>query len=286
MNMMAHPIHVRTQLNFHLDDVPRYWFGGDAYATRFFDSICMLFPVGERSFISSIRPFRDQITDPALAEAVADFCQQEGQHGIQHSLYNDILIKQGTPAQEIIKQFSAWLEHRQMHQQQDIRLAITAALEHMTALMAEALFRSPDTMAKAHPNMRALLAWHSIEEMEHRAVAFDVLTKVVKISYRKRILAMSIIFPQFWRNALVHTDKMLAGDGFSRLERLNMARKTLPLFFGRHGILTRVLPEFRQYFRTDFHPNDIPMLEHYPNWLAEYNRSGDPIKAAEMMYKV
>ena len=48
MNMMAHPIHVRSHLDFHLDDVPKYWFGGDAYATRFFDSIAMLFPVGER----------------------------------------------------------------------------------------------------------------------------------------------------------------------------------------------------------------------------------------------
>lgn len=284
MNMMAHPIHVRSHLDFHLDDVPKYWFGGNVYATRFMDSICMLFPVGERSFISSIRPYRDQITDPELAQAAADFCMQEGQHGIQHSLYNEILIKQGTPAQEIIQQFSAWLEHRQMSQKQDLRLAITAALEHMTALMAEALFRSPDTMASAHPNMRALLAWHAIEEMEHRAVAFDVLTKVVKISYQKRILAMSIIFPQFWRNALVHTDKMLAGDGFNRLQRLNMARKTLPLFFGRHGIMTRVLPEFRQYFRPDFHPNDIPMLKQYPRWLEVYERTGSPLKAAEMMY--
>ncbi|GAC1373031.1 MAG: metal-dependent hydrolase [Aquirhabdus sp.] len=284
MNMMAHPIHVRTQLNFHLEDVPRYWFENNPYATRFFDSISMLFPVGERFFISSIRPFRAQIQDPVLVEAVADFCQQEGQHGIQHSLYNDILVKQGTPVLDIIKKFSKMLEHRQKTQQKDMQLAITAALEHMTALMAKAFFSEPQTMANAHPNMRALFAWHAIEEMEHRAVAYDVLTKVVKISYRKRILAMSIIFPRFWRDALVHTDIMLAGDGFNRLERLNMARKTLPLLFGRHGILTRVLPEFRQYFRTDFHPNDIPMLKHYPNWLEEYNRTGDPLKAAEKMF--
>jgi predicted metal-dependent hydrolase len=284
MNMMTHSIQVRNQLDFHLDDVPKYWFGGDAYATRFFDSISMLFPVGERFFISSIRPFRDQIQDPDLAEAVADFCQQEGQHGIQHSLYNDILVKQGTPVLDIIQKFSKMLQHREMTQKTDMQLAITAALEHMTALMAEAMFRTPEIMAKAHPNMRALLAWHAIEEMEHRAVAYDVLTKVVKINYRKRILAMSIIFPRFWRNALVHTDKMLAGDGFSRLQRLNMARKSLPLFFGRHGMMTRVLPEFRQYFRADFHPNDIPMLKQYPRWLEEYNRTGSPLKAAEMMF--
>ncbi|AXI04211.1 metal-dependent hydrolase [Aquirhabdus parva] len=282
--MFSHQIEVRSHLDFQLNEVPRFWFDNNPYATRLFDSISMLFPVGERFFISSIRPYRAQIQDPALAESVADFCKQEGQHGIQHTLYNDLLIQQGTPTAEIIDKFSERLEEIKKAAPLEMHLATTAALEHMTALMAEAMFSRPEIMANAHPNMRALLAWHAIEEMEHRAVAFDVLTKVVKTSYRKRVLAMTMVVPRFWRDALVHTDQMLKADGFSRLERLNMARKTLPLFFGRKGILTAVSNEFFQYYRRDFHPNDIPVLKHYPRWLSAFEASGDPIYASQQMY--
>src|SRR6202011_5293168 len=59
----------------------------------------------------------------------------------------------------------------------ELRLAVTVALEHYTAIMAENVFRD-GSLEQAHPTMRALLLWHAAEEIEHRAVAFDVLREV------------------------------------------------------------------------------------------------------------
>ncbi len=42
---------VRTQLDFKLDEIPRYWFGGDPFLTRMFDALSLTFPDGERYFI-------------------------------------------------------------------------------------------------------------------------------------------------------------------------------------------------------------------------------------------
>ena len=42
---------VRTKLDFRLDEVPRFWFGGDPFRTRIFDALSLTFPEGERYFI-------------------------------------------------------------------------------------------------------------------------------------------------------------------------------------------------------------------------------------------
>jgi predicted metal-dependent hydrolase len=81
---------VRTKLDFHLDQAPRFWFGGDPFRTRMFDALSLTFPDGERYFIECVRLFRDKINDPDLQERVADFIRQEAQHGIAHDrIWND-----------------------------------------------------------------------------------------------------------------------------------------------------------------------------------------------------
>ena len=59
------------------------------------------------------------------------------------------------------------------------RLAMTAALEHVTAIMAESSLSEGSPMEEvADPAMRELWDWHAAEEMEHKSVAFDVYRAV------------------------------------------------------------------------------------------------------------
>lgn len=235
---------VRTHLDFKLDQIPRFWFGGDPFKTRMFDALSLTFPDGERYFIQCVRLYREQITDPDLQQKVADFIKQEAQHGIAHDKMNQILIDQGMPVQRFTQHVNQRLGHALKRYPKQYNIAITAACEHLTALMADAFFSEKATMQDAHPFIRALFAWHSIEEMEHRDVAYDVMTKVAHTSNALRYSALALVTILMFGFTMQRANGLLKTDGFSVLERMRMATKGLPWFFGRQGILARLRPEY------------------------------------------
>ena len=94
-----------------------------------------------------------------------------------------------------------------------MKLAITAALEHYTATMAETLLSEPELQARfADQGLFRMWAWHAIEECEHKSVAFDVYKAVGgDEEMRRRALRMStlaLVFIAGWHTvAGVLTDR-------------------------------------------------------------------------------
>ncbi len=148
------------------------------FLTRMFDALSLTFPDGERYFIQSVRLFRDQIQDPDLKQRVADFIRQEAQHGIAHDKMNQVMKDQGMPVDQFIQRLNKVFKFELKYRSPQYNIAMTAAAEHLTALMAETFYGEKETLQDAHPYVRALFAWHAIEEMEHRDVAFDVMQQV------------------------------------------------------------------------------------------------------------
>lgn len=59
------------------------------------------------------------------------------------------------------------------------RLALVAAVEHITAFLGNWILNSPGLdIAGADERMLDLLRWHGAEEVEHRSVAYDVFMHV------------------------------------------------------------------------------------------------------------
>ncbi|WP_296283235.1 metal-dependent hydrolase [uncultured Acinetobacter sp.] len=276
---------VRTHLDFKLDQIPRFWFGGDPFKTRMFDALSLTFPDGERYFIQCVRLYREQITDPDLQQKVADFIKQEAQHGIAHDKMNQILIDQGMPVQRFTQHVNQRLGHALKRYPKQYNIAITAACEHLTALMADAFFSEKATMQDAHPFIRALFAWHSIEEMEHRDVAYDVMTKVAHTSNALRYSALALVTILMFGFTMQRANGLLKTDGFSILERMKMAAKGLPWFFGRQGILARLRPEYLDWYTAHFHPSQHPIIHQYQTFVDELAKTNDPILAGEAFWQ-
>lgn len=281
------PIIVRKNLDFGLteDDIPKYWMAGDAFKTRVMDAVQSTFPDGERYFISSVRAFREDIEDPELRSEVKDFMSQEGQHGIVHTDFNARLGRQGIAIDKFTENTKSITNKRLKRYSAGYNVALTAALEHFTAMMADLFFAEKEMLAGADQRVRAMFAWHAIEEMEHKAVAYDVMQKVAKVGYFKRTLAMTHATLSFTLFTLIAPWFMLGMDGYSVPKRLGMYAKNLGWLLGlRKGIIGRMLPMIFKYYKPGFHPNHIPSVHNYPDWSESYSKEQDPIAAAETMY--
>lgn len=275
----------REKLAFGLDDsVPRWWFAGDAYKTRVVDGFQLTFPDGERYFINSVRKFRDGVQDPALKQDVKSFIRQEGQHGMQHMNFNQLLKRQGVPVEAILKYERQALEVMENFFSPRFNLALTTAFEHFTALLADAFFANKATLEGADERVKALLGWHAIEEMEHRHVAFDVYVQSAKGGYFMRIGAMTLASAMVLVAIFRLSDILLSVDGFSRRQRLAMHLKNLPWMFGRKGLLSRMIPKIARYYDPRFHPSKEKDLHNYGAWLQAWNETGDPLQASRALY--
>lgn len=273
----------RERLDFKLDQgLPRFWNGGDPYKTRFFDAMSLTFPIGERYFISTVRAYRDDIKDPKLAAEVKDFIRQEAQHGMVHAQFNDMLAEQGMAVrwtERFLDRKFKWQSHRWS---KAFNLSYTAAAEHMTAMMCTTFVQRPDIFKNADQRMAAIYAWHSIEEIEHKAVAFDVLTKVAKANYFTRIAGLiyfSIEYPigNWWG-----VNQMLKADGFGAWARAKMLLKGAWWLYKPGGVFMPVLGYYLSYFKPGFHPWQHKEMHRYEAWVEAYEKTGDPIKASEV----
>lgn len=261
---MSKMIHPRTP-DLDLDaDIPRHWFGGNALATHLVNGVNLLFPAGERFFVRSVRHYLDKIEDdPTLRDQVKGFFGQEGRHANAHERFFKVLNAQGYSVDRFLAVYEriayGFLEPSFGP---EMRLSVTVALEHFTAILAENALRER-LLDHAHPSLQKLLFWHAAEEIEHRAVAFDVLKKV-NPSYALRMsgLALATVsLAAFWVAAMilfVRQDRALGGKRAGREVRQ----------MGEHGSIGKRVfwRGILEYARRDFHPsqNDTsPLAEAY-----------------------
>ena len=236
------------------DGVPRHWFAGSVFATQMANGLNLVFPLGERFFVRSVRHFANQIDDPQLQEDIRGFMGQEVRHGMEHEHFFEVLEAQGYDVKRFLRIYEriafGYIEPLATPK---LRLAATVALEHMTASFAERAFASGVLEKHVHPTMRDLLLWHAAEEIEHKSVAFDVLQKVAP-GYALRVAGLVVATSTlvgFWMLATV---MLLAQEKDLDFRRLAKERREAKAR-GQLG-LGDIARAFRTYLRRDFHPND------------------------------
>jgi len=233
------------------------WNGGSVHVSQFMNTLSIVFPVGERFFIQSVRNYRDRITDPELKKAVTAFIGQEAMHGREHEEYNEALFARVPAAARFEKIVAGLLGAIQRHTPKSSQLSATIALEHFTAILADGLLKQPEVLEKADPRFAALWKWHALEETEHKAVAFDVWEAVMgrgPRAYVERAGGLVLATVIFWSMVFPAYLAVLRSEG--RLADLKGWGEFYQHGFGRVGFLRKRIGAWFDYFRPDFHPWD------------------------------
>lgn len=264
----------RLDFVFHANE-KRYWYKDSAFLTTFLATLSSLFPEGESFFVESVRNYRTLITDPILKAQVAGFIGQEAMHTKEHQALNDAIVKQGFPVDKLDRDAGKLLHLAQKILPKSMQLAVTTALEHYTAILAEQLLTEPDLSADVSPKFRELWQWHALEESEHKTVAFDVLRQVNN-SYLLRAGTMVPVTLIFFAVIFVFHLRLLAAE--RALFNIGDNLRGINYLFGRKGLFIRLTPKFLDYFKPSFHPLDHDTTALLEEWREKLFGENGPLR--------
>ncbi|QXI32362.1 metal-dependent hydrolase [Pseudomonas promysalinigenes] len=231
------------------------WFGGDRLRTIIANALSIPLPSGERMFIRALRQYFEAIEDPQLREEVKIFFKQESSHTQEHVKYNRWVCQhRGYDLAQVEAPYKDHNEYLCDFAEPRLLLATTVCMEHLTAIVSHLLISEPGWLSEAKPAVRDFWLWHSVEEIEHKAVAFDVYRQLVgDKSYLDEIMRRTVI--QLAQNLRFTVCQMFLMEG----GRPRDARKwldTSPFLQGECGLLAAINAHIEDFYRADFHPWD------------------------------
>jgi uncharacterized protein len=232
----------------------RWWLGGNPYGSALYDALSITFPKGEAFFVESVRAFRDG-APLKLAEEIRAFTTQEVMHSREHVQFNRRAIEAGYDMEPLERKVDERLEETK-GRPPVVNLAATMALEHFTAVIANQLLGNPRHLRDADPQSAALWRWHSMEEIEHKGVAYDTWLFATRDWPRwKRWLVKSRVMLKVTRNFFVERSHgaliLLAQDG------IRGPRAWWGLFrfaMVSPGMFRKILGAWASFFLPGFHP--------------------------------
>ncbi len=140
--------------------------------------LSLLLPYLEPYLIRTMRAAKKHVTDAALARDLESFNAQEGQHYRQHVRFNEaIRFHNRDRLEELEQELEA--DYRRFTETKSLRfnLAYAEGFEAFTCALARFSLEMR-SFERMRPAVGDLFAWHLVEEVEHRRVAFDVYEHV------------------------------------------------------------------------------------------------------------
>jgi len=232
----------------------RWWLGGDPVGSVLYDALSVTFPKGEAYFVESVRAFREG-APPKLAAEIRAFTTQEVMHSREHVQFNKRAVDAGYDMTLLEKRVDERLAVSKARPP-IVNLAATMALEHFTAILAHELLRDPRHLAGADRESGNLWRWHSIEEIEHKGVAYDTWLHATRDWPRfRRWSVKARVMLYVTRNFVVDRThgalELLRQDGITGAKAWS---RLLWHVWVRPGMFRKIMGAWFAFFMPGFHP--------------------------------
>jgi predicted metal-dependent hydrolase len=246
---------------------PRLWHGGRVEATAIYNALSSTFPIGEAYFVESVRAFREG-TPPKLAEEIKAFTTQEAIHSREHDAFN----KRAELAGYDLSKLEARVQDRlaiTRGRAPIVNVGATMALEHFTAILAHELLSNPRHLEGAEPEAADLWRWHSVEEIEHKGVAYDTWLFATRDwprwkRWRVKAKVMLLVTRNFVVDRTAGSLELMRQDGVTGLKAWSLL---LWYLWVRPGMFRKIAGAWLKFFLPGFHPwneDDRHLLAAYP----------------------
>ena len=249
------------RLQFNPQAIRRHYFANSPVMSHLLTALSSTFPIGEQFFVHSVRNVRDKVKDETLQAQIAAFIGQEAMHSKAHAEFNAAWRSEDYN----LDRFQAWLARKDDYVKNlhpKIQLAITCAFEHFTALLGGYILRHPEVLATLDEDAAKLWVWHAIEEIEHRAVAFDVYQAVYGDDKIRRMIMRSVT-TGFASLTLYSATRLFLQDKKKSLPKVG---GNIFGFYLLGKMFLQLAPEYLAYFKTDFHPSEIDYTKLISDW--------------------
>jgi uncharacterized protein len=260
----------------------RWWLNGDPVGSAFHNALSIIFPRGEAFFVESVKAFREG-TSPKLAGEIRSFITQEVMHSREHVSFNKRVSDAGYKIdhlEQVVIDTLALTKGRP----EILNLAVTMALEHYTAIMAQMMLADAKMFAGADPELADMWRWHAIEEIEHKGVAYDTWLHATRDwargkRWRVKTIMMLIVTQRFWTKRWSGALDLLAQDGITGW---NAKARLAWYLVGTPGVLRRLFLPWAAFFLPGFHPwnhDDRALIGKYDSDYAAANLQAPALAA-------
>ncbi len=250
----------------------RWWFNGDPLATSWHNSLSIAFPRGEAFFVETIKLHRMD-APPKLEAEIRAFTMQEVNHTREHVAFNK-------PARE------ARYDLTRIDRRMDERLAAakarpaianlgaTAALEHLTAIMAHQQLKRRRWFVGLPREIAGMWLWHAAEEIEHKAVSYDTWLHATRDwsrwkRWKVKSAVMLVATRNFVQDRIADMSDLLEQDG---LRGAGWRWRIYAYLLWRPGMLRRIFPAWLAFFLPGFHPwrtDDRALIRKYDSEFSD-----------------
>lgn len=173
----------RNELSFEFENLPNHWCGNNPYSTAFFNAMSVMAPATEKLVITALRNVENDVKDDKLKKDIKGLIMQEGMHSRIHRSFNKVLLEQGYDSEAGLKIAEEAIVELSKGKSDLELIAISAAGEHIIWAIGYELLTSKPLAESMSPKARKLYQWHSLEELEHKAVCRDTFNHLSHSTY-------------------------------------------------------------------------------------------------------
>ena len=256
---------------FDWEGVPLHFVPDDPFTSHAINIFHIALPAGENWFCKLYAEAIPYLEDnPKLKADAIGFMRQEAMHSRAHQSVLKHYADQGVDVRDVtefieeeLNRFAGDKIHGLREPRTEAekkawlvkRLGITAVIEHFTCVLSVWLFQQKGLdRSGANADMLDLLKWHCAEEIEHRAVAYDIYMHLSGDNHWQRYRLMAQVVPGLYFlmrrcfAALVRNDPSFDGKpGFHRGWRASAKQGRLPSLWS-------VLMSTKSWFSKGYDP--------------------------------